>query len=404
MASPLPTQPSRPIPSTSRAWTTSLDGISNLTLRSQPIPQLSATQILIHHRAISLNYKDAEIVSGLFTHHRSSKAPPNLIPCADSVGVIAAFPSDPCGELKGKWKVGDRVLSLSYPEYKTGHARPEYLAKGVGSARDGVLREWRVYEWDEVVRCPEYLEDEEACCLGIAGTTAWMGLRGFSPLLGKAAGREEEDRVVSELSGKTLLVQGTGGVSLIGVQLGKKHGMRVLVTSGSGEKLERAFADGRLGLRREDGDEGVNYREKKEWDQEVLRITDGEGADVIFENGGGNSIPGGLSSTTRSFRCVAFGGRINSIGYVAGKTDVFSGEDEQERMNVNVLALARNVTLKGLLNGPRDRFEEMLRFVEKYEIRPVVDKVFPFEESKEAMQYLWDGKHFGKVVIRVSGP
>ena len=186
----------------------------------------------------------------------------------------------------------------------------------------------------------------------------------------------------------------------MGIQLARKMGMRVLLTSGSDEKLERAFGTEELGLRRE-VDRGINYRTMPEWDQEVLRLTDGEGADVIFENGGGNSSNGGLSSTTRSFRCVAFGGVINSIGYVGGKRDVF-GDDDGERMNVNVSALARNVTLKGLLNGPRDRFEEMLRFVDKHKIQPVVDRVFDFDEAREAMQYLWDGKHFGKVVIKVA--
>ena len=113
------------------------------------------------------------------------------------------------------------------------------------------------------------------------------------------------------------------------------------------------------------------------------------GADIIFENGGALTTP-------LSFRCVRWGGLINSIGYVSGKVD-----PESERTNINVSALMRNFTLKGLLNGPRDRFEEMLAFCEKHEIRPVVDKAFAFEEAREALEYMWAGKHFGKVVIKV---
>lgn len=178
---------------------------------------------------------------------------------------------------------------------------------------------------------------------------------------------------------------------MFGALMGKALGMRVVCTSGDWEKLERA--------KREWGvDEGVNYRETKEWDVEVLKLTKGQGADVIFENGGGGG------STARSFRCVRFGGVIDSIGYVGGKVDRLEGlgAADPERLNVNVLALARNVTVKGLLNGPRDRMEEMLRFVEEHQIRPTVDKVFQFQQAKEALAYMWDGKHFGKVVIRAN--
>ncbi|KAK6429453.1 hypothetical protein LTR95_014402, partial [Oleoguttula sp. CCFEE 5521] len=122
---------------------------------------------------------------------------------------------------------------------------------------------------------------------------------------------------------------------------------------------------------------------------EVLRITYGEGADIIFENGAAKTL-------RKSFECVAFGGMISCIGYLSGKED-----DVGDRASTNVLALMRNVTLKGLLNGPKDRFEEMNEFFAKYELRPVVDRTFEFDEAKEALQYLYSGSHFGKVVIKV---
>ena len=157
--------------------------------------------------------------------------------------------------------------------------------------------------------------------------------------------------------------------------------MIVIVTSSSDEKLQRAKELG--------ADILINYKTHPNWDEEVLNVTNGEGVDIIFENGG-------ALTTSKSFNCIGWGGLINSIGYVSGKMDPPS-----ERQNINVSALQRNLTLKGLMNGPLDRFEEMLAFCEKHKIRPVVDKIFQFSEAKEALDYLWNGRHFGKIVIKV---
>lgn len=156
----------------------------------------------------------------------------------------------------------------------------------------------------------------------------------------------------------------------------------MIVTSSSDEKLSRARALG--------ADHTINYKTHPDWETEVLRLTSNNGADLIFENGG-------AGTTSKSFDCVAFGGTIASIGYVAGKTD-----PPADRTNINVRALARNFTLVGILNGPKDRLEELLGFVEEKKIRPLVDRVFAFEETKDAVEYLWGGRHFGKVVVRVS--
>lgn len=155
----------------------------------------------------------------------------------------------------------------------------------------------------------------------------------------------------------------------------------VIITSSSDEKLEKARALG--------ADHTINYRSQPEWQDEVMKVTENHGADIILE-------VGGAQTTMKSFDCVAFAGLINAIGYVSGKED-----PPVKRLNVNVLALRRNLTLRGIINGPKDRFEEMLEFYEKHEIHPVVDRVFSFEDSKEAFQCLQRGKHFGKVAIRV---
>lgn len=155
----------------------------------------------------------------------------------------------------------------------------------------------------------------------------------------------------------------------------------VIITSSSDEKLAQAKQLG--------ADYTINYRTTPDWEKTVMQNTDNHGADIVLETGGAQTLK-------KSFDCIAFGGLIDCIGYLSGKVD-----EPDDRTNVNVLALRRNVTLKGILNGPKDRFEEMVQFYEKHHIRPVVNRVFPFAESKEAFEFLYSGGHFGKVVINV---
>jgi NADPH:quinone reductase-like Zn-dependent oxidoreductase len=155
-----------------------------------------------------------------------------------------------------------------------------------------------------------------------------------------------------------------------------------IVTSSSDAKLEKAKALG--------ADHVINYRTNPDWDEAVMKLTNDEGADIILECGGAQTLG-------KSFNAIAFGGTIAAIGYLSGKQD-----DAGDRTNVNLLALRKNVTLKGLLNGPKDRFEEMVEFYEKHGIKPVVDKVVGFEEAKDALKYLFAGSHFGKVVVKVA--
>lgn len=244
------------------------------------------------------------------------------------------------------------------------------MSSGLGLPLPGCLTEYRAFPAESLVAVPDYLSDEEASCLPIAGVTAWMAINGMRPMGQPASGNE------------TVLLQGTGGVAISGLQIARASGLQTIITSSSDAKLEKAKKT--LGA-----DFGVNYRTSPEWQEEVMRLTKNEGADVIFENGGAQTL-------RKSFDCVAFGGLINCIGYLSGKEDA-----PGDRLNTNVLALRRNVTLKGILNGPRERFEEMTRFYAQHEIHPVVDKVFKFEEAKEALQYLFSGGHFGKVVVKV---
>ena len=317
------------------------------------------------------------VIMGLYGHHKSysNQVIEPIVPCSDICGTVVYSASSSWNS----FKQGQRVTSNFFTTYMTGQIKESHMASGLGLPEPGVLTEYRCFSADALVAVPDHLTNEEACCLPIAGTTAWMSLFGMRPI-----GMAERMAKGEGVDGKkeSVLLQGTGGVSIAGLQIAHAAGMKTIVTSSSDEKLEKAKALG--------ANAGVNYRSNSNWQDEVLKFTDGEGVDIIFENGGAQTL-------RKSFDCVAFGGLINCIGYLSGKEDAEDGD----RLNTNVLALRRNVTLKGILNGPKDRMEEMVRFYEKDRIRPVVDKVFEFEQAKEALEYLFSGGHFGKVVVRV---
>lgn len=300
---------------------------------------------------------------GLYGHHKSLSESNTVVPCSDMCGTVVSSKSP-------QWKEGQRVMAIFNQSHQTGQIKVHHMSSGLGFPLPGVLAEYRCFHAKGLVAVPDYMTDEEASCLPIASMTAWMALNGFQPM-----GQPLSD-------GQIVLIQGTGGVAIAGLQLAHAAGLKTIITSSSDAKLEKAK---KLGA-----DFTINYRTNPDWQDEVMRVTNNEGADIIFENGGAQTL-------RRSFDAIAFGGLINCIGYLSGKEDA-----PGDRMNTNVLALRRNVTLKGLLNGPKDRFEEMAKFYERNEIHPVIDKVFGFEEAKEALKYLYSGGHFGKVVVKVS--
>lgn len=279
-----------------------------------------------------------------------------------------------------RFKPGARVMAILNQSHMTGPVTEADLATGLGFPLPGVLAEYRCFPGESLVATPGYLTDEEAACLPTAAVTAWMCINGTRPL-GEAA--------TKTTAGGTVLLQGTGGVAMAGLQIAKACGLAAIITSTSDSQLERAR--GELGA-----DHGINSQTHWEWQLPVLDKTGGKGADIIFETGGARTL-------RKSFECVAFGGLINCVGDPTGKK-----EDEEapaaRQINVNVLALRRSVTLKGVLNGPRDRFEETASFYEGHAIRPVVDRVFKMSEAGEAFALLAGGEEerFGKVVIRVA--
>ncbi|KAK8064991.1 hypothetical protein PG997_011738 [Apiospora hydei] len=343
-----------------KQWVTNQDGLEKIQLvQDAPMPEgLKEGEVLVKINRVSLNYRDTEVCMGLYKHHKHVPADQSgLVPCSDICGTITKVSA---GDKVEGFKEGDRVMATFNQTHVRGQIVAEDMASGLGLPLPGCLTEYRVFPATGLVKVPDYLSDEEAACLPIAAVTAWMSINSFQPLGQPMQGKE-----------KVVLLQGTGGGEPI-------------ITSSSDAKLERA--------RKMGADHTINYKTTPDWHEEVLKITHGKGADVVFETGGAQTL-------AKSFECVAFGGLISCIGYLSGK-----GGLPGNRINTNVLALKRNVTLKGMLNGSRERFEEMLKCVYKGEkqIHPVVDKVFGFEEAREAFAYLFKGGHFGKVVIQVS--
>jgi NADPH:quinone reductase-like Zn-dependent oxidoreductase len=312
---------------------------------------------------------------GLYNHHKSVEKPPAVVPGSDMCGIVVAVgPSsnnttDPYKSPAFALKEGDRVVSTFAQTHITGQVQGSDMANGLGLPLPGVLTQYRVFPTHGLLKVPDYLTFDEAACLPIAAVTAWMSLNCMRPK-GEIIG-----------AGETVVCQGTGGVSISAAQIASAAGADVIITSSSDEKLQRAK---KLGAK-----ETINYRDTPAWDDEVLKLTSDRGADVILEVGGAQTL-------RKSFEAVRFGGLIACIGYLSGKQDA-----EGDRTNTNLLCLKRNVTLKGIINGPRDEFERMLEFYAEKQIHPIVDRVWKFEEADKALQYLFSGGHFGKVVVKV---
>ncbi|KAF2003680.1 NAD(P)-binding protein [Amniculicola lignicola CBS 123094] len=365
------------LPQKIKQWVTGQDGLDKLRMEEVDLPTPEEDEVLVEVHAVSLNYRDTEVAMGLYNHHKGVTQPPAIVPCSDMCGaVVSCGPTtnspSPFKSPAFRVQPGDRVISTFAPSHLTGQIQAKDIGNGLGGPAPGVLTQYRVFPTYGIVKVPEYMTDEEASCLPIAAMTAWMSLNCMRPK-GELIGSTGKKEIV--------LCQGTGGVSIAAAQQAAAAGQEVIVSSSSDEKLEKAR---KIGAK-----EVINYSKNKDWDVEVMEKTNDHGADLIIE-------VGGAATLRKSFECITFGGLIACVGYLSGKQDA-----EGDRTNTNLLALKRNVTLKGIVNGPRDKLEEMLKFYEEKQIRSVVDKVFTFEEGGEAIKYLFSGGHFGKVVIRV---
>lgn len=325
----------------------SLDSVT-LTQRPDPVP--GPGEVLLDMRAWSLNYRDLLVAGGAY----GAPPPAGRIPLSDGVGLVTAV-----GPGVRRVAVGDRVAGCFMQGWIAGRIPPEALNSALGGAIDGMLAEQVVLSEQGVVKVPAYLGDEEAACLPCAGVTAWNAL--------VCAGGIQ--------AGDTVVCLGTGGVSLIALGIAKRFGARVVVTSSSDEKLERARQLG--------ADAVVNYRTTPDWDAAVRDFTGGHGADIVVEVGGSDTLD-------RSVAATRPGGTVALIGVVAGTKGA-----------VNTAAiLRRSIRVQGIYVGSREIFEDLNRALDAGRMPLPVGRSFPFEEARQAYEYLRGAAHTGKVTLR----
>jgi NADPH:quinone reductase-like Zn-dependent oxidoreductase len=327
-------------------------GIDALRRVDLPDPGPPAgSQVLIRHRAVSLNYRDHAIAVG---NYHMGPLQRDLIPLSDGAGEVVAV-----GERVTRFAPGDRVMNAFTQPPLDGRAGPVEM---LGAPRDGVLCEQALFHEDGLVGIPDSLSFAEAACLPCAGVTAWCALF---------------DRGAAVHAGQTVLALGTGGVAVFALQLAKLAGARAIVTSSSNEKLERA--------RKLGADATVNYRSNPEWQQEVVRLTDGTGADCVIE-------VGGVGTLGKSFEAVAPHGKVMLIGVLT------SGDPPNPHILMMKLA-----SLHGIRLGHRDReyLEELARALDAGGVKPVIGRRFGFEEAIEAYRVQAAGDFFGKIVIEL---
>jgi NADPH:quinone reductase-like Zn-dependent oxidoreductase len=316
-----------------------------------PDPVPGHGQVLVRMRAVSLNFRDLLMSRGIY--NPKLKLP--MIPISDGAGEVVAI-----GPGVSRFKPGEKVAACFMPEWLNGPTDDENARSALGGGGVGLLAELAVLPEHGLVPIPSHLTVEEAASLPCAGVTAWNALvesGGVKP-------------------GDTVLVQGTGGVSLFALQFARMVGARVIVTSSSDQKLARALELGAA--------DGINYKTTPDWDKRARELTAGKGVDMIIEVGGAGTLP-------RSMRAVRMGGYIALIGVLSGVS-----------AEVNPMPiLMKNIQVQGIFVGSRAMFEAMNRAIAISQMHPVIDRVFDFDQAPQAFTYLESGAHFGKVVIRV---
>jgi NADPH:quinone reductase-like Zn-dependent oxidoreductase len=329
-------------------------GVESWALQERPEPVPGPGQVRLRVHAASLNYRDLAIALGFY----GGPVRQGLVPVSDGAGVI-----DAVGPGVTRWKAGDRVTSTYFPTWVGGAKRDEHVAHQPGAyANDGLLAEQVVLAEGAVVRAPRHLDLVEASTLPCAGLTAWSALI---------------DSVAAPPAGGSVLVQGTGGVSLFAVQMAQALGLRVIATSSSEAKLERLRG---LGVR-----ETLNYRQTPQWGQAVLELTDGRGVDHVVDVGGAQTL-------AQSLQAVRVGGGISVVGILGGVGQQIDP----------LPILARSVRVAGISVGSVSALERMNEALESWKLRPVVDEVFPLERAAEGLAKLAAGEHFGKIVVQVA--
>jgi len=325
-------------------------GIDSLIPIEREVPKPGPGQVLVRVHAVSLNYRDLLIAEGKYM--RGLKLP--LIPCSDGAGEVADI-----GPGVSRVQQGDRVAGIFMQNWLSGEVSPYVTVASLGGSVDGMLAQYVVLHENGVIRIPSHLSYEEGATLPCAAVTAWNALTGWMLK-----------------PGISVLVQGTGGVSMFALQFAKLAGARVIVTSSSDDKLRRAAELG--------ADDGINYKTNPEWGAAVLDYTGGRGVDHVVEVGGSATLP-------QSIQACRTGGHIAMIGVltgIAGNVPTGSFMRKQQR-------------LQGLIVGNRRQQIEMVRALETTGIKPVIDQSFPLSNIADSFRVMKAGSHFGKITLEI---
>ncbi len=324
--------------------------LDDLHRRERPEPKPGPYEVMVRIRATSLNYRDHAILTGKYRYNLDH----DTIPLSDGAGEVVAV-----GENVTRFKPGDRAVSTFFQVWIDG--APPKNRSALGAPLDGTLAELVCLHEDGWVHMPASLSFEEAATLSCAAPTAWSALMNAGTRI---------------KPGDTVLCLGTGGVSMFALQFARAAGAKVIVTSSSDAKIERARALG--------ASAGVNYKTHPDWEKEVLALTGGRGVDCVVENGG-------VGTLSRSFQCVCWGGKIGLIGVLAGPQGDANPHD----------LMFKSASLHGIGVGSRATTEQLIQAIEVNGIKPVIDRVFPFDQAPEAFRYQASAAYLGKIVITV---
>ena len=324
-------------------------GVDSLKLVERPGLSPGLGQVLLKMKAFSINYRDLLVVDGVGRW----KPPLGRVPLSDGAGIVAAV-----GSGVSRVNVGDRVAPIFYPKWLEGRAVAERMGQALGgAAADGVLAEYTVFDESSLVHVPAHLTDEEAATLPCAGVTAWNALLAFGSIA----------------PGDSVVVLGTGGVSIFALQFARLRGARVIVTSSSDQKLARAKDLGANAV--------INYKTNSNWPNAVAELTNGLGADYVVDT---------VGDLKQSIAAVRLGGAVAFVGLLTGMT-----------AQVDLVTLmGKSARLEAVDVGSRAMFEAMNKAIELHLMRPVVDRVFGFSELRDALNYLREARHFGKLCLR----
>ncbi|GLQ96945.1 zinc-dependent alcohol dehydrogenase family protein [Dyella mobilis] len=323
-------------------------GLDQLKLTQQPVPQPGPHEVLVRLEAASLNYRDVMLVNGPFYR----EIPMPLVPVADGAGIVQEV-----GKAVTRFKPGDRVTTLFKSRWLAGSMRPEWEGAEFGGPLDGVMREFGAFDAYSLVRAPSHLNSLQAATLPIAALTAWQAL--------------EQARITN---GQTVLLLGTGGVSIFALQFAKLRGAKVILLSSSDEKLARGKALG--------ADLGINYTKTPQWGAAVREATRNIGVDAVIETVGGSSF-------AQSIEAVRMHGFVGVVGFLGGF-------DTQLQLAPVVL---KRLRVQGISVASLEQHERMLDAIETARLEPVLDQVFGFEQLPAAFEHVQAGRHFGKIGI-----